>query len=98
MILKVRPAASHVRLRRSCLATISVFYLFLILSVWRLRLFTLTPHTLRFVFATFRHVMTFHFGGSGGMHGTRRWMALNVGSVRSWTAADCSPEDGQARI
>lgn len=38
------------------------------------------------------------FWGSGGMHGTRRWMALNVGSVRSWTAADCSPEDGQARI
>lgn len=49
-------------------------------------------------FATFRHVMTFHFGGSGGMHGTSRWMALNVSSVRSWTAADCNPDDGQARI
>lgn len=38
------------------------------------------------------------FWGSGGVHGTRRWMALNVSSVRSWTAADCNPEDGRARI
>lgn len=60
---------------------------------WRL-----TPCASFLFFATFRHVMTFHFGGSGGMHGTRRWMALNVSSVRSWTAADCNPEDGQARI